>query len=244
MYPVWRGHGRFDFLSINNKLFIELILQLEKYQKGKDDLEIYIAKTFDFYSENEYVSTKIDKRDKRILDISKEYIGKKVLDVGCGKGKYVKYLRNMKIEAYGIDPSIEYVKKANTKFVGKGSIYDIRFEKGKFDSVLLIEVLQHVANFEKAFKEIKKVLRKNGHFIVLERNKISISQILKPFQEQLNLWMYPKDSPFKEISLYKSEWVKEFSKYGRIKLIQKISGDGIKAKYIDMYYLFIVEINK
>ena len=73
---------------------------------------------------------------------------------------------------------------------------------------------------------------------------MSASQILKPIREQLNLWMYPKDSPFKEISLYKREWVKEFSKYGRIKLIKRISGEGIKAKYIDKYYLFVVEINK
>ena len=53
----------------------------------------------------------------------------------------------MQIDAYGIDPSIKYVKKANVSFVCQGSIYDIKFEKGAFDSVLLIEVLQHPKNW-------------------------------------------------------------------------------------------------
>jgi ubiquinone/menaquinone biosynthesis C-methylase UbiE len=86
----------------------------------------------------------------------------KILDAGCGNGELGKFLKIKNL--CGFDANGDSVKEAmkagNYKFVKKGSIYDIPFKSKEFDRAICIEVLEYLAEPDKAFRELARVARK------------------------------------------------------------------------------------
>ena len=74
--------------------------------------------------------------------------GKKILDVGCAAGYYVKVMRDCGYEAYGCDPSNWIINREETlmtpykKYLKVGTAQKIPFEN-KIDTVLALNVLEH-----------------------------------------------------------------------------------------------------
>tara|TARA_B100000035_G_scaffold179193_1_gene152862 strand:- start:123 stop:851 length:729 start_codon:yes stop_codon:yes gene_type:complete len=91
-----------------------------------------------------------------------------ILDYGCGDGKFVKYFLDEKINAYGCD--LKFKKSGITKSLIKlkkiklmdSDTFRIPFENEKFDIVISNQVFEHVADYDLAFKEISRVLKKEG----------------------------------------------------------------------------------
>ncbi len=100
---------------------------------------------------------------------------KKILDFGCGTGIYSKILKNKGADVKGFDISPGMLKIAkryvnNVEFrLGKGN--NIPFNE-KFDIVFASLVLEHINNWDEVFKEVKKVLKKDGYFIFSIGNPI------------------------------------------------------------------------
>ncbi len=241
--PFYGRYGRFEIVNWNNKFFIDLILKIKNYNIEENELDVYISERFNFFSKKRYSEENIEQRDEKILHMTKQYIKGKVLDLGCGKGKIVKYLKNKGVDIIGVDPAVEYLKNAELNLL-KADVYDTKLKANSVDTILLIEVLQHVPYIDKAFLHIKNIIKDGGHILVVERNKISIMQILKPFMEKLDLWMYPSDSPFFERSMYKKQWIELFAKLGPTVFVRKISGDGKIAKHLNKYYVFVIKVDK
>lgn len=88
----------------------------------------------------------------------------KLLDFGCGSMQYRELFNNVE-EYYGLD--IEGAEKNG--FCASNVIYYdgkiIPFEKNSFDTVIAIEVLEHVEDLELSLSEINRVLKPNGKFI-------------------------------------------------------------------------------
>lgn len=95
---------------------------------------------------------------------------KRVLDIGCGDGVLGVYLREkIGAETYGIDISEKGVKIANRRgLVAKvgDAQKEIPFQAGFFDAVIANEIIEHLYNPDSFLKEVKKVLRKGGLFII------------------------------------------------------------------------------
>ena len=92
--------------------------------------------------------------DRQIADLAPNVRGR-LLDVGCGTKPYRRYFQ---AEEY-IGLEIEGRKKDADK------VYDgkvIPFENESFDSVISIEVLEHVFNPDEFLSEINRVLKKGG----------------------------------------------------------------------------------
>lgn len=97
----------------------------------------------------------------------------KVLDEGCGNGRLIEVIKDLKVDYTGIDFSerlLELARKRypNFKFV-KGSILDLPFPDNYFDVVFSIAVLHHIPSKElreKAVSEIKRVLKPEGKLIL------------------------------------------------------------------------------
>lgn len=96
-----------------------------------------------------------------------------LLDVGLGygvlEGQLNKIKPNLKIS--GIDISSFAILKAKQNYKGDfmvGSILDIPFKDKKFDVVLALDVLEHfeIEKCMKGLKEINRVLKSNGQFIL------------------------------------------------------------------------------
>ena len=94
---------------------------------------------------------------------------KKILDVGCGTGIYAKILNDNGAKVHGIDISPKmiqlaksYVKNVDLKV---GSAYRFPYKSNYFDIVVSALVIEHLSDLDKAFREIKRVLKKGGVFV-------------------------------------------------------------------------------
>ena len=91
----------------------------------------------------------------------------KILDVGCGKMPYKKYiLENSKVTEYiglDIDDALIYDKKIKPDYTWDGT--RMPFENNTFESAIGTEVLEHCPNPEIILKEIYRVLKPGGVFL-------------------------------------------------------------------------------
>ncbi len=104
--------------------------------------------------------SKISFIEKFFKNIPKRY---KILDAGCGEGFLVEKLRkNGYSNFYGVD------KYYHSKYVKKCDISKLPYKNKFFDVILCLETLQYLSfkNQEKAIKELKRILKDNGTFII------------------------------------------------------------------------------
>ena len=102
---------------------------------------------------------------------------KKVLDLGCGPGLYVRELRKHGAIVKGIDNSkelIEIARKENPLNDFKIASIENRlpYKDKEFDLVLCTLVLGHFFSWDKIFKEVSRILKKNGLFVFSIKNPI------------------------------------------------------------------------
>ena len=96
---------------------------------------------------------------RKYLAYAIPYIKGKVLDVGCGKKKYEDMF---KVDIYiGVEIDIRFEPDV---VVGKNNL--LPFKDNALDSVLLLQVLEHVPNISLFLKEIVRVLNPGGHLVV------------------------------------------------------------------------------
>ncbi len=116
-----------------------------------------------------YILDQINNRNIRNL---------KILDVGCGGGIICEPLARLGAKVTGIDfaPNNIIAAKIHSKknklkinYINK----DIEKSKldEKFDIILMFEVLEHLDNWKKTIKNIKKNLNKNGLLIISTINR-------------------------------------------------------------------------
>lgn len=98
----------------------------------------------------------------------------KILDIGVGTGKVLKYFKKNlpESECYGIDISSDMINKIDKSYefnlqVGNAENLEM-FSDDFFDIIVARMSMHHVENLEKAMKEIKRVLKHNGNFIICE----------------------------------------------------------------------------
>ncbi len=92
---------------------------------------------------------------------------KKILDVGCGAGKFGELLKqNRKCEVWGVEP-VSIVADAASKLLDK--VICSKFEEpidlpeDTFDCVVFNDVLEHIIDPWEAIHLSKKLLKKNSH---------------------------------------------------------------------------------
>lgn len=100
----------------------------------------------------------------------------KILDIGCADGVFTKVIldKTHAEEIIGVDvlkTSVAWASnhwKRNKQMKFKlGDAHDLKFKANSFDAVFALEVMEHVFEPQKVFKEMKRVLKKNGYVIVL-----------------------------------------------------------------------------
>jgi len=92
--------------------------------------------------------------------------GKRILDVGCGRGFTLRRLQERGADVYGTQMS-ESAANAARALIGDervfvGELADARFPAGAFDAVTLWHVLEHVPAPLDLLREIARLLREGG----------------------------------------------------------------------------------
>ncbi len=110
------------------------------------------------------------------LSFLKKVKNKRVLDLGCGTGIYTKILKRLGAKVFGVDISPKMLEIAKSEVKGVefklGSVYSLPYKSNYFDIVLASLVVHYFENLDKAFKEINRVLKKNGVFIFSTDNPV------------------------------------------------------------------------
>ncbi|MEW6328839.1 MAG: class I SAM-dependent methyltransferase [Candidatus Micrarchaeota archaeon] len=113
------------------------------------------------------------------------YKNKVVLDCGCGHGEMTYTLAKDAKLVYGIDIDPDSLRRAGEPLRGNqkpnivyktGDARRIPFSDNFFDFVFCSEVIEHVKNYGRVFKEISRVLKKGG--------KAYFTTPYKPMQER------------------------------------------------------------
>ena len=108
----------------------------------------------------------------RIISIFRPYARGRVLDVGCGDGSLSNGIFQLPgvTEVVGIDISDRAIRIAQSKYphikYKVGQVTDLPFESNFFDVVTAIELIEHVCDTQKMFKEFSRVLKTNGYLVI------------------------------------------------------------------------------
>ncbi len=160
--------------------------------------------------------------------------GSRVLDVGCGGGRHIRQTRYLSgVTSVALDlgkQEVEDTRKALLELdtllpehggaipeagpwgVMRGSVYELPFESGAFDCVIISEVLEHLDDDDAALRELSRVLRPGGTLAVSvpRRGPEAVCWALS--------WKY-RNSPGGHVRIY-----------SRTALRQKIAGHGYEVR--------------
>ncbi len=114
-------------------------------------------------------------RRLNMLNTAAPLSGKRVLEVGCGIGMYVRGIRRYTPHVVGLDVEEERVAEGCrgglvNLLVGVGE--RLPFEDGCFDVVFSHEVLEHVEDDRQACREMARVLRPDGRAVIFVPNRL------------------------------------------------------------------------
>jgi tRNA (uracil-5-)-methyltransferase TRM9 len=99
--------------------------------------------------------------------------GEKVLDLGCGNGRWYKVFKEKKVDYFGLDNSEKLIEIAKENFPDAkffvGDALNLPFQDDFFDKVYSIALLHHIPSEDfriKVLKEAKRVLKPGGILIL------------------------------------------------------------------------------
>ena len=111
-------------------------------------------------------------RIKQFSDFIKKYSlkGKKIIEIGCGRGEYLSIMSQTGVETHGLEYSKDSVKQCvkNGLNVQAGFIENEKYKTGgaPFDAFFILSFLEHLPNPGEAFKGISNNLKNNAVGIV------------------------------------------------------------------------------
>ena len=178
-----------------------------------------------------------------------EYLkNKKILDIGCGTGEFLKNYHDLKNQCLGIDIQQNFKLKNRIGFTLKN--IDIRNfiknNKKKFDIIFIFEFLEHLNLSDRKFlfKNLSNLLNKNSLIFISTLNKNIISKFLAIDVAEKYLKLLPKNTHDDKYFLKPSE-IQNLANSNNLQLID-VSGmtynplfKNFKLSKIDLVNYFI-----
>lgn len=176
--------------------------------------------------ENEYWAIRdqgICFRHKAAFELTKKGV---VLDLGCGDGLFLKMLKNKNIEGIGLEVSEVAIAKAKTKGldVRKFNFAEnkLPFTDNSFETVVLLDVLEHLYQPHKVLKEVHRVLRRDLVISVPNSNSL-------PARIQMLLGRIPENNKHRQGHIY---WIS----YSIIKDLLRETGFIIEEMKVNSFF--------
>ena len=118
---------------------------------------------------------------------------KRILDVGCGKGPFLRLLQEHfpSAQLYGVDISPELLKYVpSTVWTKRASMLNLPFPDAHFDIVLCVEALEHAIRMDAAVREMCRVVKPGGQIIIIDKDAKHLG--LLPI-ERWEKWLNPEE---------------------------------------------------
>ena len=153
-----------------------------------DAVSLYLKIEFENQHSNfPYSIDGSDGRLKLLRTLISETKPKRILDAGCGKGRYLRGIEDLDGEKFGFDISEKILGYVQNNFITKvGSLTNIPFEDESFDFIYAVESIEHCVSLRGAIGEIKRVLSNSGTLLVIDKLNLGPLNLLtrKPDWEQ------------------------------------------------------------
>lgn len=199
-----------------------------------NDQDLQIVRDFlkdnnlSFTTETDRVTTKVNE----LSDIIKGDSLHSILDLGCGNGHVLNGLiKNLNIksnDSYGIDV-VDYLDNANFNYIKYSENDTIPLLDNSIDLVTCLMVLHHTDNPQHYVKEIYRVLKPKGQFIVRESDAYLLDLLdLLHFNLLIEFIFYdiifniPVTITITRNYFSKKEWINIFEQNG-FKIIEETS---------------------
>ena len=155
---------------------VSLLSRLTR-RKLDPDLAARIRRSFnEAAGDEEHFPSTIDPRIYHVQLILRTFgdlAGKRVLDAGCGKGRFARILkeRHPASTVCALD-----LAEAMLKFVPAGigtcagSLVALPFAAASFDAAYATESLEHAVEIERAVAELCRVVKPGGRIVVIDKN--------------------------------------------------------------------------
>ena len=144
-----------------------------------------------------FIQERLLNRYKPLKNIQNIFLKKKLLDLGCGGGILSESLAKKGAKVTALDTSQPLIKLAQKRALEKkltinyqvGEISSLKNKKNKFDIIISLEVIEHVANYKIFLEDIFSCLSKNGIIIIstINRNLFSYISTILVAEKILNL---------------------------------------------------------
>lgn len=114
-----------------------------------------------------------DGRFKIVDDLVAQYRPKIVADIGCGKGRFIKLLkeRHPEIEAYAVDLSTTMLGELPASIhASPGTLLNNGLPDGLADLVFCVEALEHAVNIQAGVRELSRITSPTGRLLILDKD--------------------------------------------------------------------------
>ena len=92
-----------------------------------------------------------------------------ILDIGCGDGSLLKYMKSLGWHTFGVEfneRSSQYARKVLGLNVFSGRLEEANYETGFFDVIILFHVLEHLHDPCETLKRVYSLLKKDGFLLI------------------------------------------------------------------------------
>jgi 2-polyprenyl-3-methyl-5-hydroxy-6-metoxy-1,4-benzoquinol methylase len=238
--------------TISTKLIIaeyrKFGLDVERFFAGVERVEIYecpltkyrfyqpasVIGDDVFYEDLQQIKSDYYVEEKGEFEIALEKLEKdaKVLEVGCGAGIFLEKLKTRQIEGIGLEFNDLAIEKCRLKGlnVHKESIETFALQNsGKFDAVVLFQVLEHIEDISAFIQNLLTCLKKGGKLIIGVPDN---SPYYKNFRIHLTLNLPPH-----HMGLWNAESLKNLEKVFDVSLVS-IDYDNDYSSFPNYVYFY------
>ena len=177
----------------------------------------------------------------------------KILDLGCGGGVFLPILKNKGYKLTGVDISLEMIKLSKeickstntTASLSIGDCNKLKFDDNSYDVVIAVGLIEHQKTDFAMIKEIQRILKPGGIFILTIRNYFSpyvrfrsiVSEILR-FLKNTRRVLYKKEKYKRGEDGYTRKWnSREHNPLSFFKLLRTNGFESISSRYSHFYFL-------
>ncbi len=124
---------------------------------------------------------------KLILEYLGDVNGKRVLDLGCGKGRFARVLaeHNSGASIVGLDLAEAMLRHVPSAIAAcAGSMTALPFATGAFDCTYATESLEHAVQIDVAIAELCRVVRPGGRIVIIDKNAEQWGRLKTPAWEK------------------------------------------------------------
>ncbi|MBC7195151.1 MAG: methyltransferase domain-containing protein, partial [Caldisericia bacterium] len=171
-----------------------------------------IANKYDLWFETPLGKKVFESEKRAIENLIDNGENKLAVDLGIGTGLFTQILREKGYRVIGIDISEEMLKIAKNRGfkVYKGDLNDpLFFESESIDFVFSMTSIEFLKNPEKLFREVNRILKKDGKFLLITLNSLSLWALKRRFRG-----LFKKDDLFKKGKFYSPCSLRKFFNEG------------------------------